>query len=79
VRSVAPWYLTVAVNSTHFNVSDTTLLLHADCLQVEALEAATRGGGGFNQPQYLHLQEALAAVVASLDALQVSYWLKYHV
>jgi hypothetical protein len=43
------------------------------CCQVEALEAATRGGGGFNQPQYLHLQEALAAVVTSLDALQVSH------
>jgi hypothetical protein len=40
---------------------------------VEALEAATHGGGGFNQPQYLHLQEALAAVVTSLDGLQVSY------
>ncbi|KAF6252280.1 hypothetical protein COO60DRAFT_541941 [Scenedesmus sp. NREL 46B-D3] len=40
--------------------------------QVDALEAATRGGGGFNQPQCLHLQEALAAVVTSLDALQLS-------
>ncbi|WIA41108.1 hypothetical protein OEZ86_004737 [Tetradesmus obliquus] len=40
--------------------------------QVEALEAATRGAGGFNQPQALHLQEALAGVIASLDALQLS-------
>jgi hypothetical protein len=45
-------------------------------LQVEALEAATRGGGGFNQPQYLHLQEALAAVVTSLDGLQVRHRLQ---
>eukprot|EP00882_Tetradesmus_deserticola_P017950 GHRQ01019261.1.p1 GENE.GHRQ01019261.1~~GHRQ01019261.1.p1 ORF type:complete len:246 (+),score=99.71 GHRQ01019261.1:1218-1955(+) len=40
--------------------------------QVEALEAATRGSGGFNQPQCLHLQESLAAVVNSLEALQLS-------
>lgn len=78
---------TVCACSVPFNTSTTQFSTNSvysiwyitvfDCcnppgLQVAALESATRSGGAFNQPQYLHLKEALQAVVMRLDALQLS-------
>ncbi|KAF8062701.1 SPAC3H8.02 [Scenedesmus sp. PABB004] len=40
--------------------------------QVDALDAASRGGGAFNQPQYLHLRESLGAALTQLDALHLA-------
>lgn len=40
-------------------------------LQVDQLDAATRTGGGFNQPQYLHLKESISSIIQHLNNLQV--------
>jgi hypothetical protein len=40
-------------------------------LQVDQLDASTRTGGGFNQPQYLHLKESISSIIQHLNNLQV--------
>jgi hypothetical protein len=40
-------------------------------VQVDQLDASARTGGGFNQPQYLHLKESLSSIIQQLNNLQV--------
>jgi uncharacterized protein (DUF1501 family) len=39
--------------------------------QIDVFETGLAGGAVFNQPQHIHLKEALAAVMAHLEGLQV--------
>lgn len=39
--------------------------------QVDQLDSSVRYGGGFNQPQYLHLKESLSGIIQHLNNLQV--------